>query len=255
MPGPDGATPITRSYLVCTTPRTGSTLLCQHLRRTGLAGFPFEIWLRKSEAARWAEVGATTFAGYFADVRASTVTPNGVMGCKVMWGQLAHGVGLLRDAGFGVDTDTDGAVLGAAFPGVRYVWLRREDVDRQGVSWWRATETRQYHLTGDSERTAAPPFDFDGIDRRVRQLREMDDLWGAWFAANCVTPVVVTYEQFVAGRERVVRGLLRSLGITVPIGFRLRSGRVLRSPGYRRVADDTTDAYVERYRREAESRA
>jgi LPS sulfotransferase NodH len=252
---PDHGTRITRSYLVCTTPRSGSTLLCQHLRRTDRAGFPFELWLVKSETARWAEIGATTFAEYFADFTARTVTANGVIGAKVMWGQLAHGLDRLRDAGFASGGDRDAAVLAAAFPDLRYVWLRREDVDRQGVSWWRATATRQYHVTDEGNRAPAPPFDFDGIDRRVRQLRAMDEQWGAWFTAGGIAPVVVTYEEFVAHRERVLRGVLQSLGITMPIGFRFRRGRLVRASRFRRLADATTDAYVAQYRREAQSRA
>ena len=40
----------------------------------------------------------------------------------------------------------DPDVLGAAFPELRYVWLRREDTLRQGISWRRAAATGQFAL-------------------------------------------------------------------------------------------------------------
>jgi LPS sulfotransferase NodH len=44
----------TRSYLICATPRSGSTLLCEALRITGLAGNPDE-YFGPMHVKRWNE--------------------------------------------------------------------------------------------------------------------------------------------------------------------------------------------------------
>jgi trehalose 2-sulfotransferase len=254
VPGAEAGVAVTRSYLVCTTPRTGSTLLCHDLRRTRLAGLPYELWLEQTEAARWAAAGATTFAEYFAGFRDRTVTPNGVVGCKVMWYQLARGLALLRDAGYGNGSTDDAAVLADAFPGVRYVWLRREDRVRQAVSLWRAKATRQYHVTSGGARAPVPPYDYGAIRDQMGRLETLDASWREWFASQRIDPVPVTYEQLVAGRERALRALLRALAITIPPGFALRRGRFVRANRSQRLADAATDAYVEQYRRDAATR-
>ena len=44
----------TISYMICATPRSGSTLLCEALRNTGLAGYPDE-YFGPMHVARWTE--------------------------------------------------------------------------------------------------------------------------------------------------------------------------------------------------------
>jgi LPS sulfotransferase NodH len=254
MPGGPEPVAVTRSYVVCTMARTGSTLLCQYLRRTGVAGRPFELFLAKGERERWTDWGATSFAAYFDEFRARTVTPNGVVGAKVMAGQRERAVAQLRAAGFAPD-GPDVAVLGAAFPRLRFVWLRRDDTVRQAISLWRAGATTQFHLRSHTERAPPPPFDFEEIEQRRVALEERDRGWQTWFAANGISPIVVTYEQFTRNRERVGRHLLRELGIEIPRGFALRRTRFARTARLRRLSDSTTEAYVAQYRREAESRA
>src|ERR671917_2614911 len=106
------------SYLVCATPRSGSTLLCEALSGTGLAGRPAEYFeamydtrlprrptdyfegLRAIPAAsfladqlpteggeaREALSQAATYRDYLAWVLRTGTTPNGVFGAKLMWG-------------------------------------------------------------------------------------------------------------------------------------------------------------------------
>jgi LPS sulfotransferase NodH len=98
---------IERAYLVCATPRSGSTLLCELLKGTGVAGRPAEYFetLRSTGFPRQPrqyfqgvpevqtllpEVDPGTPERQFAwdaVLRAGT-TPNGVFGAKVMWSHL-----------------------------------------------------------------------------------------------------------------------------------------------------------------------
>ena len=51
--------PSTISYMICATPRSGSTLLCEALRNTGLAGYPDE-YFGPMHVDRWNEKWGTS---------------------------------------------------------------------------------------------------------------------------------------------------------------------------------------------------
>jgi len=52
------------SYLICATPRSGSFLLCETLKDTGLAGNPEEYFWRDDEPAWTARWGTETYLDY-----------------------------------------------------------------------------------------------------------------------------------------------------------------------------------------------
>src|ERR1700754_339182 len=156
----------TLSYLVCATPRSGSTLLCHLLDQTGVAGHPEEYFeaLRHSgrprrphedfDPARHANIierlafrempdgtQATphplwqpeTYDRYLAWALEQGTTPNGVFGAKLMWGYLGDFAALLRGIA-GNAGRTVPELLAATFPNLRYVQITRHDKVRQAVS-------------------------------------------------------------------------------------------------------------------------
>jgi LPS sulfotransferase NodH len=62
-------------------------------------------------------------------MQSEPVTSNGVWASKMMWDYFADALGRLRDwPRLGVESDaSDADVPAAAVPGLRYVWLRRDD--------------------------------------------------------------------------------------------------------------------------------
>jgi LPS sulfotransferase NodH len=139
---------VRRSYLVCSVQRAGSWLLCHALEDTAVLGIPSEYFHRGDEQFWRSQWGAASEDAFLLAVQREPVTPNGVWGAKMMWNYLADAVARLR-AWPRLDVAADAAdseVLAAAFPGLRYVWLRRQDKLRQAISWWRAAETGQYAL-------------------------------------------------------------------------------------------------------------
>src|SRR5205823_2249041 len=82
------------------------------------------------------------------------------------------------------DDRDDADVLGAALPGLRYVWLRRGDHVRHAVSWWRAGVTGQYALGEGDDPAEAPEFDEEGIRRFVDLVIRSDDGWQRWFESH-----------------------------------------------------------------------
>ena len=189
----------TRSYLVCSTPRSGSTLVCKALRDTGVAGRPEEYFeaLRSTGRPRrpeeyfagvddrsiFDELGdpgdggspppawsRTAYDRYLDWAMEAGTTPNGVFGAKMMWQYLGDFVGLLR----GIPDYRDlplSELLPAAFPDLTFVRVVRANKIRQAVSLWKAVQTASWSdKGGDGAPTEEAPYRAY-LDEHKPQLR------------------------------------------------------------------------------------
>jgi len=247
-----------RSYLVCATPRSGSTLLCHLLDQTGIAGHPEEYFeaLRHSgvprkpheyfDPQRHANIierlafrelpdgiereanplwEPESYDRYLDWALHEGTTPNGVFGAKLMWGYLGDFATLLR----GIEGNAGKPVpelLAASFPGLRYVQITREDKIRQAVSLWKAVQTRAWRAKEDDAPAVEPTFSFRAINFLVRQLTAHDAAWDAYFLGLGVTPLKITYEELAEAPDRVVRGVLDHLGIAAPPGLTVQVSKL-----------------------------
>ena len=156
-----------QSYVICTTPRSGSTLLCELLAATGVAGRPgshfhvpsLEGWLEdyglnerrfssRREALRTVLIAART--------RGTGDT--GVFGLRMQRGSLGYFLQQL-DA-LHPDLTSDVERIGAAFGLTVFVHLSRPDRLGQAISRVRAEQTGLWHRRADGtelERLAPPP--------------------------------------------------------------------------------------------------
>src|SRR3712207_137616 len=140
-----------RSYVLCGTPRTGSTLLCSLLYSTGVLGRP-ESYFRELDEVAWAaRFGLATEGGRVRDYRAfvnaahsAGASDNGVFGVRIMWGSLER---VIEGLGGGPG-ESDLPILEEALGPLTFVHLRREDIAAQTVSWCRAEQTG-YWQQGD----------------------------------------------------------------------------------------------------------
>jgi trehalose 2-sulfotransferase len=206
VPGP-------HSYVLCGTPRTGSTLLCSLLTSTGVAGRP-ESYFREPDHRTWAGRfgvsvqggGEPSYPAFVAGAIRFGSTPNGVFAARVMWGTMSRivsGLGPTRD-----QRDVD--VLEEAFGALRFVHLQRRDVVGQAVSWARAEQTA-YWQHGDVVR-AEPRLDLDQVDELVATIQTHHAAWRSWFADQAVEPLDVDYESLVAQPGQTVAEILRWIG-------------------------------------------
>lgn len=219
-------------YLLCGTPRTGSTLLCGLLTSTGVLGRP-QSWFREPDEVDIArKLGVPVARGRPADyrhyVRAVGVdgrTPNGVFAARVMWGSLNHVVAGLA----GPDEACDLDVLQDALGPLAVVHLRRTDIVAQAVSWCRAEQTG-FWQRGDIVHRE-PSEDARQLLEFVRTIRDHEKAWRDWFGLNGVQPVELTYEGLVDDAADAVGRVVDRLGVVLPHGWRPR-------PADTRQADD-----------------
>jgi LPS sulfotransferase NodH len=222
-----------RTFFICATPRTGSTMLADVIASSGAAGLALEHFnqesLRPDSRVRLGDVVAS---------RATKAMGTGVFGTKLIWYQLEPFARRLRALRGSEDLPCDRLLIEAVFPTPRYVWITRRDVVAQGVSWWRAKVTRVWQDDDVPQNDAV--FDFEAIDERVRLAREQNASWEEWFGRNEIEPLHVTYEELVVDPAAVGTATLDFLGVRVPEGF-------APVPRTRRQADGRSDAWTRRY--------
>jgi LPS sulfotransferase NodH len=245
------------SYLICATPRTGSSLLCGLLESTGIAGEPESYFRQPDEhqwAARWgiahAPDGGFDDADYFRAARRAGSTENGVFGARVMWGTLKEMV-LKLGRLYPWLAGSDCALLDRAFGPMRFVYLRRDDVLRQAVSRLRAEQVDLWFETTDSPRRHLdrhPAYDFDQIEGFVQSIASHNAAWQRWFAEFGIRPHVVRYEELDADPEGVIGGILAFLDLQLPADRAIAAR-------HRRLADGLNDEWVHRHLREKARRA
>ena len=231
-----------RSYVLCGTPRTGSTLLCSLLYSTGVLGRP-ESYFREPDEVAWAtRFGLATEGGRVRDYRAFVIAAlsagtsnNGVFGVRIMWGSL----GRMMEGLGQVPGRPDLPILERALGPLTFVHLRREDTAAQAVSWCRAEQTG-YWQQGDSI-TQKPHQDIARTRQLMETIRNHDAAWQAWFDAQGVEPHTVTYEQLVGDRLRVVQGIAAELAVELPSNWRPQSP-------HRKQADELNRAWADALR-------
>lgn len=245
-----------RSYLLCATPRSGTTLLCDLLSGTGAAGRP-NSYYRAQDIGRRAKgwgLSRAAFAddlaferAYLAQVLREGRGGTDVFGLRIMWGTVAEAAARL--APLYPDEDGAPAIFAAAFGPVRYVHVSRGDKLGQAISLVKAEQSGLWHMGADgTERERSAPTSelrYDGA--RIAEVlaeREADDTaWDRFFDAHEITPVRVTYEALAAAPQDELRRILGALDLDPG----LADAAPVRTA---KLADDTSAAWAERFRRE-----
>jgi LPS sulfotransferase NodH len=226
-----------RSYVICCVQRTGSWLLAHTLADTGYAGRPsdyFDEKERKTHTREWG-LPSADLAPYIQAVREHATTPNGVLGSKLMWNDFDwHRNSRNPPAG----TDAGLEFMRTAFGEPQFVWLRRLDKVRQGISWWRAFVTDQWGLQPDQE-AGEPVADVEPILQLVRLAEQCEAGWRQWFTSIGIQPCEVVYEDLARDRLAVANRVLEFLRLP-PLG-----DDDLPPVRYRQQADSWTDRYAD----------
>jgi LPS sulfotransferase NodH len=230
----------TESYLICTTHRSGSNLLCQVLTDSKVTGKPGEFFSDKLRARLTGLLSLPenlTPIEFFRGAMHRTTGTNGLFGAKVMPRHLQHALQVIRPAFRVAAQATDLAVLSALLPKPRFVWLHREDVLRQAISLARAKQTKAWN----ARKAPAIPavFDFAQIDQCVGQIERANAFWKQWFSAQGIQVHQITYEQMVADYQRTVRAVLAFVGQPLTTDIPL--------PTLPRQADSLTEDWANRY--------
>lgn len=253
------------SYFVCTTQRSGSTLLCELLKGTEVAGVPEESFeaLRSTGLPRQpceyfqdpvlsdvAEMLAPTnpgepetrgqFEGWFKYAIQRGTSSNGVFATKMMWNYFDDFRERVREL-HGLEEMSFTDALDLIFPRLRIVFVRRRDKLSQAVSLWKALQTQQWRNEADPESDLSVEYNYRALKHLATELHRWDAKWEDWFHATGREPIRVIYEEFVGTRAVTIGRVLDALGIS-PRELESTSGPMMQQ------ADDISKGWVERFR-------
>jgi LPS sulfotransferase NodH len=218
------ATAIRRAAcIICSAPRTGSSVLAEALAATGYTGRPEEYFdVHQKNRDHWMRtLGIDRPADYLDKVIAAGSTANGVFGLKLHWHQVpalfdsfADSMGLDRKRATQRPLDE---WLRSRFATSYYLWLRRRNKVAQGISYYRAAHSDVWRIRPGVAAKAAlgheVPFNFAEIERHVRLGEEFDRHWLAFFKSRKLKVLVLVYEDFIAEYEKTLWGVWQYLGM------------------------------------------
>jgi len=254
--------PPRRTILVCSHPRSGSSLLGEALYFAGGFGCPLEYFhggFRPGLAADW---GTRTLAEHSREAHRRRTDPGGSFGVKLFWRDMAQMMTELEPSRFGADFDKAmpedlrpedyryiAARLEPMFPRASYVHLWRRDRVRLAVSSLTAVQTgvfREIPQMGTQAASGSAEYDFRRIDAILAMADFSHAHWRNYFSAIGAAPYAMTYEDLAGNYPGAVRGLLDHFGSDAPVPpMRMR-----------RQSGAGNEAFVLRYLREqAERRA
>jgi LPS sulfotransferase NodH len=234
------------SYLICATPRSGSTLLCGLLESSGVAGHPASYFNRRG-LHDYAEAWAITRPrdgrideAYVRAALAAGKTSNGVFGGRIMAETLPELIDDLAAADPG-SAATELELLSARLGRLKFVHLRRRDVVAQAVSYAKALQTHYWH-PGEAviPGGGSPHYDEELIGRLVAAIEKHEADWTRWFADNDIVPCEVVYEELSADPLGTAHTVLDYLGLQVPPDRQL-------VVGHRRQADQVNAEWAAKF--------
>lgn len=244
------------SYIVCTSPRSGSTLLCKLLAGTGVAGNPDSYFHRPSVHA-WCEDLA---------VVPDASIPQHELLTKAF--RTAIDKGSLKTDRFGLrlqrhsfDFFTEQLAflyagysnnvqrITAAFGRTSFIHLSREDKIEPAVSYLKTEKTGLWHIAPDGkelERLASPKnifYDLDQIQTLFDEFTKYDYDWQSWFEAENIEPLHPSYESLSEDPIDTLQTVLDFLGLDhfSAIGVQ---------PEVAKMADDINLSWSARFRLE-----
>ena len=219
-----------KKLLICSTPRSGSYLLCRQMINAGL-GIPHEYFnpiVMRQMAPR---------LGFESDIRGLTWWPPGWKDRLLARRRRAPAAELAflrKYLHFLLTRRCQGGIFAAKvhFRDYRrtlanpigdellkdtlFIQLYREDILKQAVSEHFAQLTGQWGI--DQSVTTAPAanpnfLDPGAVDRAVNDLADQDRGWRVFFARRGIVPVTISYERLCEDPFSFVEAIARRIGI------------------------------------------
>lgn len=180
--------------MICSTPRSGSHLLCHTLRDTGCFGYPLE-YLNPSNFREWARrFGESEDSRIYSCIKAIRTSENGVFSIKAHYAHVARLHVVEKDP-----------------HKYNLVSVARRDKLRQAVSFARAEQTGSW--ISDMPELAEPYYDWRLIYDKLMLVMSDEAKWEAYFRLLGVEPLRVFYEDFVQDADAVIEKAQEYLGV------------------------------------------
>lgn len=224
--------PVRQSYVIASSFRSGSTLLCVRLWETGVLGAPWEYLNFHNEMPlMMSRLQPCSPEDYIEKLLACRTSSNGVFGIK------AH----FHDFSAGIERYT--GLLDCLSP-ITYIYINRRDKLAQAVSMAKAHQTDSWTSLA-TPKSATLRYCKHEIARCFAEANRQTRNWRRWFRDHGVKPVLIDFEDLVADPAKIVRNVVTVLGVQND------TPDTVYVPKIQKQGDDMNEHWIERYRCEA----
>ncbi len=246
-----------RTFIICASHRSGSTLLCEGMRWTWRCGDPKEYLSPVHSVALYQRGDISVdpeqdFPGYIEELMRCQRSENGMFGLKIMWKHLQK---LPRKCDIPCamsDHRRLARSLQKIFGRSHFIWSRRENKTKQAISFLKAKQTglftHQQMAQGDRQPDRSRlDYDFDAIQSLVHRFEAEEEHWKKVFKLGRIRPLIITYENIAKDYRGEVERALRHVGVWG------NDCEIKQPDRNRKLADDTTAEWYHRYLEDSEN--
>lgn len=210
-------------YVICTTPRSGSNLLCNLLESSGAMGQPKEFLNLDSVILPFAQrnnlidsESQIYLDTYLDQVVKKFSSKNNVFGMKLLFDQFEPYMELNAIRKF--------------IPQFKFIWLLRKDVLSQAISQHIARETNEWTSFNErnnqekehKSRREFVDYDENKINRFLKKLAKDNLNWIEFFSVNQLDYLPVTYEDLLKNTNQVCHNICDFCGVKTDYQFSLQ---------------------------------
>ncbi len=219
-----------RFYMIASTPRSGSTLLAQHLWRSGIMGAPHEYFgFYSTMLTLVARLRPDNLEDYLTTLLPLRTTANGVFGLKTHYDHLQFMMlsGILT-----------------RFGKMHVVYIERRDHMAQAVSQARALRTGQWNSLYTTAK-AEPVYNPDTIRWCIKHLDGQRRGWQSFFEQHKISPIRIDYDLLAADPAGIASQVIAKIGPPAsPV-------TAVDLPAIERQADDINAEWIARFKRDS----
>jgi LPS sulfotransferase NodH len=235
------------SYTIWFSQRTGSTLLCKALESTGVAGKPREWFNSKPDLLT--DFHQTNHAELQEYLWKLGSTANGVFGINHSYYEphFSQLIETLRKFPNCPPSETSRtAIWKHVFPNHRHIFMTRRNKIRLAVSWWRAIQTGEWHLSPEEHPKPVDlsnAYSYDAINHLYNECSMREAGIQEFFTEGGIAPLNIFYEDFVQEYEQTIRIILDYLDLD-------SRSVTIAPPALTKLADAISEEWVQRFREE-----
>jgi len=207
-------------YIICSYPRSGTNLL-RHLLTVLQLGAPQEISKPVDFSKPQASINAEGCKWKHNFLRTNYWTNPNHEFCfysrTVWWFQLKDVFAELRRVSETDFSITDSDLFEHLYPGIKYIYLSRNDKVRLAISEEKAVqigEFEKHNKDAESYDSSGAIYDFGNLVRRLLYAVHADIKWESFFEELAISPLRVCYEDLVADKVGVLRKIASFLGVS-----------------------------------------
>ena len=241
------------SYRIWFSQRCGSTIFCETLATTGIAGRPGELLGIFNDESIQGASNQATYEARRQKIWDTGSTPNGVFGVKhayhATYDEPLHQE-LSKLTGVAKEQIHSEAFWADTFPNCKHIFMTRRNKYRQAVSWWKAIKDEIWHLkAGESHRHSPEFYEEHYILNAFKTLLQgimlKEAAAEAYFKHHNITPLTVVYEDFIRNPKSEIKRVVDYLEMPYT---ELKVGDFTLS----KTSDELSEQWVQRLRKDVQ---